>query len=96
MAAYQEIDQSTAAKVPSAVTPALLSRDELKPYYGIPAGSINLYMSKYGLPQPVKIGNRTLWRRQDLDLWVEKLPSAQLGTNGVHFEENSNQPQIDQ
>lgn len=66
------------------ITPALLSRDELKPYYGVPAGSISLYITKYGLPQPVKVGNRTLWRKSDLDQWVASLEPAGLGINGVY------------
>ncbi|MFZ3193965.1 MAG: hypothetical protein WA154_12270 [Moraxellaceae bacterium] len=94
MSAFKQFDQDTAEPVSigsksamhtqAQIIPALLSRDELKPYYGIPAGSINLYISKYGLPQPVKVGIRTLWRKQDLDLWVNGLQSASLGTNGVH------------
>lgn len=52
--------------------PALMGVDEAARYLGISRSHMYEQAVQGSVPPPIKIGTRSLWRRSDLDRWVEE------------------------
>ena len=59
-----------AADPPNAAA-LLLSADDSATLCGVSEASWWRYHSAGKVPAPVKLGGRTLWRRPDLELWID-------------------------
>lgn len=64
----------------------LLTVTESAEYLSIGVSTLWRYVKAETVPQPVKIGSATRWRRTDLDIYITSLPSqattaSRLGGN---------------
>lgn len=58
-------------RLAAAVEPLLLPAQEAAALCAVGEASWWRYQSAAKIPAPVKLGGRTLWRRADLELWIE-------------------------
>jgi predicted DNA-binding transcriptional regulator AlpA len=58
-------------RLAAAVEPLLLPAQEAAALCAVGEASWWRYQSAAKVPAPVKLGGRTLWRRADLELWIE-------------------------
>ena len=50
---------------------ALLRKSDIKSEYGIPKSTLNRWVAHGLWPTPIKIGGTTLWRRSDIEKFLE-------------------------
>ena len=50
---------------------ALLRKSDIKSEYGIPKSTLNRWVAHGLWPTPIKIGGTTLWRRSDVEQFLE-------------------------
>jgi predicted DNA-binding transcriptional regulator AlpA len=50
---------------------ALLRKSDIKSEYGIPKSTLNRWVANGLWPTPIKIGGTTLWRRSDVEEFLE-------------------------
>jgi len=51
---------------------ALLRKSDLKSEFGIPKSTLNRWVAHGLWPTPIKIGGTTLWRRSDVEQFLEE------------------------
>ena len=50
----------------------LIQRTDIRNEYRIPTSTLNRWVKQGIWPKPIKLGGKTLWRRIDLEQFLEK------------------------
>jgi predicted DNA-binding transcriptional regulator AlpA len=50
----------------------LIQRTDIRNEYGIPTSTLNRWIKQGVWPKPIKLGGKSLWRRIDIEQFLEK------------------------
>jgi predicted DNA-binding transcriptional regulator AlpA len=66
--------------LPLSLSPRGLSRDEAAAYIGVSPSTFDIMVGDKRMPQSKRVGRRTIWDRQQIDLAFSALPSDDEGS----------------